>query len=269
MSGGIVVQKFEGAGYAFIGYETLLEDADSIAATDSDASYPASNLSNWMLTSKWRAANATGTKYLTVDLEGTDAHAVDGWGIAGHNLGTVGATITPQYSLNGSDWTDLDDAVAPTGTEAIFRIVDSVNAKHVRLKIESCSDTPQVALLYFGPVLQLRGMEPGFVPPTLSREAELLNNDSEDGVLLGRSVLSVKGKCTIAMTMLDPQWVRDYWRPFMRHYERKPFLFAWDASAYPDEVAYCYTEPGRRDSRPEYEDTLYMRLSLPVIAIFE
>ena len=142
-------------------------------------------------------------------------------------------------------------AITPGNNRALFRVntVD-VTARYWRVVCSGHTAAPTIAVLVIGKTIQLPAPHHPFNLPMLSRDTEVMNMLSEAGEPLGRSVLRQGFRTGLKYGQMNVAWARATWEPFVRLAEKNPFLFAYDATNYPDEAYYCFL-----DKKPKYGQT--------------
>jgi len=102
------------------------------------------------------------------------------------------------------------------------------------------------------------GMRTGFVPPTLARDAKILNSMSDGGELLGRSVINRGVSMDIRLNNLDGDtFVRGDWDLFVEHAETEPFFFSWDDTNHENEAGFVWSDgPIRKPSYQQYPNIM-------------
>lgn len=220
-----------------IGYDNIFEDG-VVSVTHEDADFPKENALDWLTYSCYKTATAVATVYYSVHL-GYGATA-DYVGIAGHNLGTKGATVVLQYN-SGSGWVNCHTVVAPSDDDTIFILFDSVTAEDFRLAIVSIDADTCIGILAAGDRLTVpRGVRTGWRPP-LMRSYETIANFAETNVSLGRSLRTRFDTVALDFQGFTESFTRDSWMPFLEHAKSKPFFFAWNSVGRTDEVALMHT----------------------------
>src|SRR3990172_13005583 len=83
-------------------YDTMLGSTGSslVATTTATGDYLAAYIYNMLETNMWKAANTTTPMYLTYDAGSGNTKTADYLAIIGHNLNTIGASTTHQYSTD-------------------------------------------------------------------------------------------------------------------------------------------------------------------------
>ena len=228
--------------HARIGYQTWTRDlaVSSVSVSSEEADAPGDAPLRPDTYEFWQAQSLPAT--WRVDL-GT-ARDVDYVGIAGHTVGTKGASVVAEYSTNDADWTEFVPGTAP-GTDApILFLGDSVFARYWRLTVDgvdSPGDPPQIAVVHVGQVLAMQRMiYGGHVPITLARETVLKRAMSRGGRFLGQNIRRQGVMTDAAFRNLTPDWYRDNFDPFVKSARRFPFFFGWRPALYPAEIAYAW-----------------------------
>ena len=121
-------------------YDTMLGSAGSTltATTTASGDYAAAYIYNMLEVNMWNAANTTTPMYLTYDAGSGNTKTADYLAIIGHNLNTIGATITLQYSTDNftADINDAFTGEAPASDNVYLKEFTAPAAKRYwRLKI--------------------------------------------------------------------------------------------------------------------------------------
>lgn len=243
---GALDDGYQNANNPLIGYENLLE-AGSVTATYEETDYPATNMQNVSTGEYWKSSDNFNLQYLTMQIS---PGPVNYFGIAGHNL--LGAEIKLQRRDDPADpWTDVTTAVIPADNHAIMWYFETVETSaYWRLYIEPSEGVyPRIGVLYMGAVLVLqRRTYVGHTPVTDGQRTSYRTGLSQSSQYLGRVRGSQTLNANLDQNNVDPQFYRDYVRPFARAAETRPFFMAWRPSTYPEEVGFCWTT---RDITPK------------------
>lgn len=244
-------------------YDTILDDPTVLTATDTDAAYSVDNLKTWTEWDQWKAASA-GTKYITLQQSGSvDPNYV---ALFGHNFADeAGVTVTLEWSTDNFA-ADINTLTTLTVTEGVmFKPFAAIGSKaYYRLKIVTSALVPSLGVFALGVYTALgNDMSAGF-KPALVDYYEAASNTSMTGTFLGRSLYRAAERTNITLRNLAPAWVRSTYLGFLAHAQAKPFFFCWDVDSYEDEAVYCWADRGVES--PVYQDALYMRHSLSVMA---
>lgn len=248
-------------------YNNLLKVAASITVTSEATGYEKERAYDDLTWDYWKPS-AAGTVYYTVDLG--SVMTIDAWGVFAHDLGSNGGNITLQQSATGAwsgEETDVGSAVSPAGTEPILKLPASFDARYLRWKIVSASAASKIGGLILGQKLSVESdLNPGYAPDSMAPRYEPRINLSDDASFLGVSVRRVPSKGRMSWDLLDPDWARNYWVPFLRHVELGGgFLYLPLPDLYPDEVVYAKAD--KNIPSPEYTQSLFMRGELGYIGV--
>ena len=249
-----------------IGYQNLFDEPDAvITASKESVLYPKENAYSGFLYDWWSTGDI-GTDYLYLKL--SSKKSANYFAVFGHNLGTVGSSVQLQYSDDEVIWVNATGAYSPAGTEGVFRAFDTIQAKYWRIKVNSPSQAPLIAVIMLGEALVFPwNPDVGFSPASLNFDDKYSNVQSQNGVFLGRSIYRSGTSGRISVDLLDPVWIRDVWMPFVQSTRTKPFVFAWDYLNHPTEVVYCWTAKNQKP--PKYSQPNYMRIDLHFEALSE
>lgn len=219
--------------------------------TSEASGYEAVNALTWLTSQKWKAANSA-TQYLQLDLG--SAVAIDCFGLHKHNLGDVAGSMLVQYSTSslGGTFTTLfaltPGAANSGGNRTLFRVnSNAVTARYWQLVCSGHNAAPSVGVFFLGLSTQLPAPDHPFLVPRLNRDTEVLNNQSEGGEFLGRSVLRAGFRSGFKLGKVQETWARDNWVPLATAMETNPFFWAFDANRYPDDAYYCFIDKRPRE----------------------
>lgn len=243
--------------FARIGWHTYTRNAVVSASTSAEG-WPAAALNSPMTYERWKPSAAPA--WVRFDM-GKNVE-VDYIGIAAHDLYIQGATVTLQYSLNGSDWTTID-TFQPSRDDAFLFWFDPVVARYFRIQIDKVA---YIGVVYLGKILVMqRGCYGGHTPGTLARQTAIMPNKSEGGQFLGRSIIRQGYATSYEWKHLEADWYRQYFDPFVESARKYPFFVSWFPKKYPDEVLYAWTNEDIAPSNMGKRD--YMQVSLSVEAL--
>lgn len=258
-----VSPELRARGAFYVGYDNYLVSlAPTITADHETVGYEDDNLATWAWYEAWVSDSSADQEILVVFDEAVSINAL---GLAGHNLGTVGATAALQYSVNaGADWTQLI-GLSPGDDKTEFRVSDGASATHWKLVLSGMTAAPEIGCLFIGPSVQMKDLSEGSVPPSLWYEDSGINVRSNTGAYLGRSVYVTGNRTRINLELLRKSWYDSFWKPFKDAYREHPFFMAWDADRYPDEGYFCFTDDEQRPDR--YRKGDYVDVQLEVVAL--
>jgi len=272
----IVVNAIQGVGTwvqgtSYLGYDNLfLQAGVVVAANDEDVGFPGSNATSWLTAGGGWQTTGVGDKILTATL--LSAADIDSYGVYKHNLGTLGLTVKLQYSTDGAAWTDLPGSEkTPADDSAIYFVAAAVvSAKFFRLHVVGvlAGETLIIGNAFVSKSLRVWSPpETGWVPPNLALDNTYLNNRSEGGDFMGRTVIRKGSKTNFNISVASDDWIRSDWFPFMEAAEAHPFYHAWDTVAHASEVAFCYTD-GKIET-PKYVNSRYMSFGIKFFALID
>ena len=249
-------------GKPVVGYENLLELSTSvISVTNAIAGFEKELAYNWKTFDGWQAIDAGAVRY-TVDLG--SAMDVDYWGAASHTLGLNGGTIKLQYSATGAfagEETDFAAEFAPTDDSSMMQYVATpVNARYWSFLITS---TPSsfFGVLSLGNAMEfVRAVKVGFQLPREARKNKIMNNKSEGGEFLGRSVIRKGFMSNFKINLQTVDYARGTWHDFIDHAELKPFFFNWNIDY--DDAVYAWMDKDPTPVSFDRNNTVQMGLKL-------
>lgn len=256
-------------GSSYIGYDNhYLSSGAVVAASSADTGFPGSNATSWLTAGGGWQTTGVGDKTLAVTLP--SAKNANSYGVYKHNLGTLGLTVKLQSSTDGITWTDVTGSEkSPADDSAIFFVAAApVSAKYFRIHIAGllAGETLVIGNAFIGEAFSVFSPpESGWVPPNMALENKYLNNRSEGGDFMGRTFVRKGAKTNFFVSLARASWIRSDWLPFMLEAEKHPFYHAWDTSAFPGEVAFCYIDG--KISKPKYVSSLWMSFDLKFWAL--
>lgn len=230
-----------------IGYDTIVTPA---TVTSDQGAASRVNMANPATYLRWTADNIN-EQHIGATLFA--ARSVNYYGLAAHNLGSAGAVITFQSSVNGVDWVDVTDGVLLQNDFAMIEEFEDQFAAFYRIKIEGATIIPSVGVFYIGKMLRVqRRIYVGHAPFTLQRQSKVSSGFSENGQFLGRVVRSTTYETDIRVQNLTPAWVRQKLDPFLALAADRPFFWSWRPCDYPTEVGFAWTtrDPETVNARP-------------------
>ena len=245
-----------------IGFHTVTRDGTLSASTET-AGHPAyaaglpNTYESWIPT--------TVPAWIKVDA-GT-AIECDYFGIAAHNIGSTGASITCQYSLDNVIWEDITVASFTTDTPIIISFAP-VTARYWRIYITGVA--PTIGVWYVGKGLQMqRPIYGGHSPVTMSRNTVVRSNRSEGGQFLGRYIVRSGVSTQYAYKNLTADWVRGCFDKFILSAREYPYFIAWRPLDYPREVAYGWTTKDISPSNIGIRDLMQVSFDIQGIGDYE
>jgi hypothetical protein len=230
---------------ARIGYENLFLDG-TVTVTSEATGYPIDNALDWLTYDYWRP---TSTASQTVEVALGSAEACDYFGLAAHNFSESQPTIYFEY-WDGAAWVECIGPAQQTTDAPVMGIFLEVTATKYRFRFLSSAAVPSIGVLTAGKAMQLqRGVQAAHTPITLGQEIQYLDNMSEGGQWLGRSIIATGVETVIDLKHLDADWVRDEFDAFRVACRKQGFFWAWAPTDHPTEVAYVWL---MQEPRPVY-----------------
>lgn len=186
---------------------------------------------------RWTSASGT----MEARFQTGSSVKVNAIGIAAHNLGSTGSQVVVSTSdtVNG---TFTARAVAtPTDNSPLLFLFDDVDdCEDVKVTITGGTDR-EVGVVYVGEALQMfQPIYGGHNPNDLNNKTTYRNNNSESGQFLGRTVIRRGGETRFRWQHLDPEWVRQKFKPFIESAITQPFFINWRPDLY-NVTAFGYT----------------------------
>jgi hypothetical protein len=218
-------------------------DAHSAAgsATSSASGYSASWVTDGETWSVWRAGSSSSTLTLTFSNQ-TVSYA----GLAAHNLGSIGATVSCQ--IGGT----TVGSISPTDDSAIMFLFSPRTATTVQFVITG--GVAEIAVAQAGEVLEMPRLSVYTgLPISESKQVRYRHQQSIRGDVLGRAVEGAELAFDLTINNL-PETFRATagdvtWQGLLRHIDSTgPFFIAAKPGSYPEEVAYVQAV-----ERPRFE----------------
>jgi hypothetical protein len=193
----------------------------------------------------------------------SESDACDALFLFGHNLETAEASVSVESTDDEVNWTERLAVFQPADDRAIMKLLTSFRAASKRLKIDTASVAPYIAIAILG-----QRMEFPF-PPDSPYDPYNIGIESE-------SELSVQGNhlgdviyyYPIAQRVVFSNPLRSFITDTYKHFWdthgrlRKSFAWAWDLTAYPDVVYFMKLAKSARLSMPlsvgTYADSLVL-----------
>lgn len=249
--------------HARIGYQRISGD---VTASSAASGFPASAADNPLTYTGWKPTSVPAWW----EIDAGKGVEVDYVGIAAHNLGTIGATVKPQYSTGGSpEWEDATDEHMPADNRPIMFLFEEQFASKFRIYIEvdgSPAEMPFVGVVYIGKALAMqRAIYGGHSPVTLSRETTIRPTVSERGQWLGRSIIRGGFVGSWTWRHLNADWYREHFDRFVKAARERPFFIAWRPETFPNEVAYCWTQKDIVPSNMGIKD--FMQVTVEAVGV--
>lgn len=167
--------------------------------------------------------------------------------IAGHNLGTRGATVAIQTAASVGGAFTTRATVVPTDNTPIAALFNTgagaaYSVRDVRIVISGATGAVQIAIIRAGKALQMqRPMYGGLVPMGWADKVTTQQELSESGQWLGAIVQVERQQAQLSWQHLEKQWVADNARPWLVTLPQKPFAIVQNPLRMPESVNWCWT----------------------------
>lgn len=225
----------------------------TVSSSTETAGYADGNAATVRVDSAWRPT-ALPANWSTVLSSATTLSYV---GIAAHDLGTQGASITIQTTTDGgSTWDTVTglSALTPDDDSAILCLFEPVSADGYRVIINSADAVPTIAVIAAGDVMEWpRPCVWTGTPITEGDQISFANNQSETGAWLGRTRVSDGLRFQVQVSNLSEDFRAGDFKAFKAYAngENAAFFIALRPGYYPDEVAYAVSSDVVRMSRDQ------------------
>lgn len=260
-------------GLPLICYHNHFSDG-SVSASSAQGAHPAEMAIDPFTATAWIGEEGEGEWWIRVQKPNADANyaAVTGWrGDQSLGSGAIPASLTGvsvrlQYSDDGGEtWEDAAGPVEPNDRVAGF-LFETANHEDWRFLFEADAP-PEIVNVSLGIATEMdAGFTSGFQPPRQARNNQILNNNTDQGHLIGRSVIRRGISTSLDVENVDEAWVRNVWEPLADHLETRAAYVIWNPVRWPDEIAYVW--PSRDLRAPSYTSNAgWMRVRVDVEGI--
>lgn len=204
-------------------------DGGTVAASSTDPSYFADAPLNTLTYEKWKP---NGSSSETWEYNHGFSVTCDYCALAGHTLGTSGATLAVQY-YDGSAWQDLISAQTVPNNGPIYCIFEPTAAQRWRILVNG--GQPTIGVIKFGgSMVMLQDIYAGHIPASFAQQPIRRTNFSEAGETLGTAVSRRYSVTPFSWDRLPHWWMTANWVNFQRALETDPIWIAWRPISYPD-----------------------------------
>lgn len=225
-------------------YKTMLGSTGStlLATSTATGDYAVTNIYNWFETNTWKASS-TVAQNITFDT--TNSTGADYFAMAGHNIGTLGATITLKTSTSGA-WAGEEVMVfsttVPNDNLFLKEFSNPGNIAHWRLSLSTYASTvaPYMAVAVWGEKTVMSGgnsfdgyIQGSFDPYGQTRHSNV--NMTQNGYMAGihnkyterMFSLSFLNASTATYTKVKTWW---------ENHGLKNFIVAWDSTGHSTDI---------------------------------
>lgn len=200
---------------------------------------------------------------LTVTLDGPTE--VDCFGIAAHNLGSEGATVSLQY-YNGSTWVTIVSQ-SPLLDADILAVFPTVTATQFRVNMSGA--VASIGVVMAGKRLVFpTGILSGYTSTDHSKKYDLMTTRTLGGNFAGNRVYRVGIETSVTFGMIDADWVDTTMALFENHYNTgQPFFYAGSPSTLPNDMCYAWRPERGGELSPSYEEGgIYQEFDMDIMA---
>jgi hypothetical protein len=206
----------------------------TVSASSAAVGFAASLAANGQTWQYWKPTAVPATWTLTF----TSAK-ISYFGIAAHNLGTVGGSVAFQI-WDGAAWV-TKATCTPSDDLPIFGLVRRRDQDRARLVFSGA--IPTVGIISFGDVTEFprRATYTGSVSFDRATQEVFSTTISDGGQSLDRFVTRQPASVKMTVDNLSEAWTAAYLEPVIDYMRFKPVFIADRPSKFPKSVAYAYT----------------------------
>lgn len=231
--------------YPRIGWDNKVTASNVSAASETTAG-PATNLANPDTVGGWISGSTAEQLVTVTGLTGESDYI----GIARHNLGSTGATVSVEglTAESSPSWVEVFEGALFADDAPVVLQFEKDFYTGLRVRIIPDGTAPRAAVLYAGELLAMqKGLQPGHTPLSKGQDTELATGRSEAGEHLGAIVVGQSLSSRADFRLLTAAWYAENMASFIAAANLgAPFFFAWDPENHPEDVAYCWlTTPAR------------------------
>ena len=215
--------------FARILYENKLTAAST---TDAEAALVPNTWERWF--------DASGTMQET--FQPPSSVVCNAIGIAAHNLGTKGSTVTVETAPTVAGTFTVRGEATPSNDKPLLFLFDDVDdVEDVRITVTNGTDR-EIGIVYAGNVLVMQqALFGGHSPICLSSKTEYRNAISDTGQFLGRKIRRKGQVSSFQWENLTDTWYRENFQPFVESAKTKPFFIQWRPDYFESDVAFGYS----------------------------
>jgi hypothetical protein len=234
--------------FPFVFYDNKVVNA-TITASTSATGAPAANVATTSTFDFWSPTSGTAT--LTFDLGQT--FDVDTISIVAHDLGTKGATVTIQDSLDGSTWVDRA-VISPEDNSTITVLLAKFNKRYWRLSIVAANPVVIGNVLIGERLVFPAGVRPPYTPTHMADMVELLFSETLDGQFITNRPVRYGIETTATLNAVEYGFVEGNLADFRKHYnDGKPFIWASCPKFVEKDTAYVWRDANASTLKPTFD----------------
>ena len=236
-------------------YDTMLDDSGGVvyaSTTDTSGDYDPNYIYNMLEVNRWKAGDSRDPCYIVFDAGSGNAKSADSIAMLGHNLNSIGATISLQYTsataladgtylADGSilgdgagSYTDAFTPFQPSSDRAFFKeFTDPGQFRYWRVKITGHTGVPEIAVCIWGKKTELDYATAGFDPHSQKAKADV--NITQGGFVAGIHTKYIEREMTLKFHDADSSLynrIKTWWE----NNGLKQFFVIWEDTGHPDDV---------------------------------
>lgn len=201
----------------------------------------------------WRPSSVATQQNITVQLP--SSHSVNYIAFAAHDLFTVGAAaVRAQHSADGSAWTDsFTTSYTVTNDQPFVYVFATVSNIWHRIIFSSLVAIPSIGVISIGHTMKIPApVAAPFTEPKFDRANRYVNERSEVGHIIGRTLISEGAAISVNARGIDRAWIEDIWEPNIRSIEMFPFFAVVHDDIVPTEQAFPGAFYGMTSAQPNF-----------------
>lgn len=217
------------------------KEGSGLWASSTRAGFDVSSIYNMMETNMWTADTAAGPHYITCDAgEGKETKA-DYLAVSGHNLGSLGALVSLQYSADGQGYTDALAPFTPSTDSSFVKEFANPGAyRFWRIKIDNTPSAPYLTVCIWGESTELDYATASFDPH--EQETKSSVNVSQGGYLAGAHAHYTERSLSFRIEDAG-EALYEKIREWREGNGLKNFFVMWEPAGHPEEVFLMRPEP--------------------------
>lgn len=211
--------------------------AGTIAVTNEQAGFEGVNAADPRGTSFWKPSAVPANFQVTMAAD----VSVSYFAIYGHDLGTVGGSVTLQKSNGLGGFEDVSAAITPASNDPLIFLCKPFESSLFRLVFAGA--IPTIGVIYIGKAIEVpvRAYTSIGTPANLARKTEFTNNRATKGAFMGRSIKRQLNMSALPIEHVTEYWVQNTLDPFIQDAISNPYFVAENPHQYPAAVQYKWT----------------------------
>lgn len=171
------------------------------------------------------------------------AHECDCAAIIAHTIGSSGATLYVESSLDGTTWVQQSMLTPDNDDDIVILFADSGGEKYPRWRIRMTGSTPPaIGIAWIGKRLIFPfGVQASHTPISHSLDVQLSTSQSITGQYIGSYIERKGGGANIVLAPQERAWVQSDAVPFIEHYnDGNPFIWMSCPALIPEDGHYAW-----------------------------